>query len=399
MSRKFFNRLILAALLATLLSSCDQVNLEKESWVESRLISEEDTPEIDSKTVGIEWTKNAKDTNINQAFAGNENGTRIDDPCVVKVGDVYHLWFTAVQNIFGNDYYTVRYARSTDGFTWSGNNSSNIAFAPTPTSSSDPLEVSDTRGVRVGSVIWDKEENEFKMWYLGRHTDNKWNVFYASSKKPDSGWIRYPNNQHKTGMMPTPILEPGLYYDREIEGVSVLKERYFDGISHYSFYKMWYSGLGDKDLSTLLTNCKFRINFASSNDGVKWTKNDVPVMEDYPGMFDSGGMIKPVVIKDLRDAIDTYKLWYIGMNKPKEPKELKLQPGLAYSPITGEQFGYYKIDIGVVTDVSDDKYAPLPKLAEIGVDSPSIIRDGNVYKMWYIRLKDGSSTLSYIESW
>lgn len=387
---------ILIWLLAVtlLLSSCNLINFDQERVVDSRLISTEDTPEINSPTVGIVWTKNTKDTNISEFYAGNENGSSIDDPCVVKVGDTYHLWFTGVQNIFGQVYYTIRYARSSDGINWSSNNDSNIALTPNTLPNPDD-HTSDSNGVRVGSVIWDKEEKEFKMWYLGRHTDNKWRVFYAASKSPDRGWLRYPNDQHQSGQLPKPVLTEGVKYDREIEGVSVIKERYFDGISHHSYYKMWYSGLGDVDLTKILTDCKYRINYAGSQDGVTWTKNKVPVLEDYAGKFDSNGMIQPVVIKDLMGSVDTYKLWYLG-GTPGNQASLK--PGLAYSAITGEQFGYYKVDLQVITDPNDDSYESLPEVPA-GLDSPVIIRDGYVYKMWYIRQDNNRSILSYVESW
>lgn len=59
--------------------------------------------------------------------------------------------------------------------------------------------------------------------------------------------------------------------------------------------KMWYSGKSDSHIF----NNNFSIGYAWSLDGINWTKyNDNPVMDGRPGMWDQVGLFHPIVIQD-----------------------------------------------------------------------------------------------------
>lgn len=69
-------------------------------------------------------------------------------------------------------------------------------------------------------------------------------------------------------------------------------------------YKMWYTGMDTADPP------RYRIGFATSSDGIEWTPyGPNPVIDlGPPGAFDDWHACFPVVIRDG----DTYKMWYTG---------------------------------------------------------------------------------------
>lgn len=379
--------LFLSIILAFSVFSCGVLMTDSEYINNSYDIPKGVMPEIDSDTVGVVWNQNAADTNIDLTFTGSQDGSQILDPCVVKKGDTYHMWFTGVQNLGSLGlYYKIRYVRSNDGINWSNPNPFNDILAPTISADA----TADTHGVRVGTVIYDAEEDEFKMWYRGRHsTENRWKYFYASSKYPDKGWLKYPNNQNETGLMPVAILDEGEKFDRRLGDLSVIKERYYDGLNYYSFYKMWYTGLGDKDLLALEDTWQYRINYATSSDGINWTKESKPVLSPIADRFDSGGKDMPAVIKDLKNNVYIYKLWYLGK---AANTDTEVFPGVAYS-ISGRKFTYHLSSYYDESNSDDHFLTESPEK----IQDPWVIRDGYVYKMWYV--DNSKKCISFIESW
>jgi len=105
-----------------------------------------------------------------------------------------------------------------------------------------------------------------------------------------SGWVRSGSN---------PVLRPGLPGAWDDEGVShpcVVKDR--------SIYKMWFAGYDGS---------VWRIGYATSNDGVLWTR-DVgnPVLAvGQSGSWDESDVGSPWVIKEGSG----YRMWYVGRNR------------------------------------------------------------------------------------
>jgi hypothetical protein len=135
--------------------------------------------------------------------------------------------------------------------------------------------------VYASSVLF--EDGIHKMWYSG-HDGSNWRIGYATS--PDGiVWTKYEGN---------PVLNlgaPGAWDDYDVYSPSVLYE---DGT-----YKMWYSGYdGDHN----------RIGYATSPDGIVWTKYEGnPVLDlGAPGTWDDRGVYHPSVL--FYDG--TYKMWY-----------------------------------------------------------------------------------------
>jgi len=172
-------------------------------------------------------------------------------------------------------------------------------------------------------------------------------------------WLKYSGN---------PILQAGehpSWEDEEIRCPIVIMDA--------GVYKMWYSGQTyvaglPEDLS--------RIGYATSTDGFNWTKFALnPVLDaGVPGTWEDGGVDDPTVIKD--DGI--YMLWYTGVSFPAP---LGTEEG-----VTG--IGYAFSDDGI----SWTKYSENPVLGPglLGcwddqyVDDATVIKDGDVLKMWYM---------------
>jgi predicted GH43/DUF377 family glycosyl hydrolase len=128
---------------------------------------------------GINWNVNASPVLI----AGEQNNwdsASIAEPSVVKVGSVYHLFYSALDQ-WTIENFQVGYAFSTDGITWTkspqnpvltiGNNNEWDRFwASHPT------------------VIYDSLTQQFNLWYTGRDTaeitgltGHYWDIGYAES--------------------------------------------------------------------------------------------------------------------------------------------------------------------------------------------------------------------------
>ncbi|MCL4363703.1 site-specific integrase [Patescibacteria group bacterium] len=166
----------------------------------------------------------------------------------------------------------------------------------------------DTVNIEKPSVI--KDGSTYKMWYSGPDGSN-WRIYYATSTDGVT-WTKYDNtkpaNSDTTGT--NGRIPLGATAGRgDVNGVhspAVIK----DG----STYKMWYSGM---DASSV-----WRVYYATSPDGLTWTKydNTIPANSDTTGTNgkiplgatagrgDVNNILYSSVIKDG----STYKMWYSG---------------------------------------------------------------------------------------
>ncbi len=203
-----------------------------------------------------------------------------------------------------------------------------------------------------GSLIWApcviKDGFTFKMWYAGNWPSR---IGYATS----SDGITW------TKLITNPVLTPGNPGDWDEEAVAqpcVLKS---DG-----GYQMWFVGA----MSGWTTR---RIGYATSSDGVTWTKYDGnPVLHlGAPGSWEEIEVAAPWVLYDN----GTYKMWYTGQ----------------------DSVGRYAIGYAISSDgINWTKYSGNPVVSgdvgtwdENGVFGSRVLFDGTVYRMWYIG-KDSS---------
>jgi parallel beta-helix repeat protein len=140
----------------------------------------------------------------------------------------------------------------------------------------------DGGGVRYPAVIQDG--GIYEMWYTGRDLEDVWRIGYATS--PDGlNWTKYAGN---------PVLDVGAEGEWDAWGIVspfVLKES-------PTSYKMWYSGADDSGI--------WRIGYATSSDGIQWTKHPGnPVLDLGDEPWNNVRVMTPSVVNEA----GLYKMW------------------------------------------------------------------------------------------
>lgn len=247
------------------------------------------------------------DGRLGLGTAGKGDDVYLHTGSVLLENGIYKMWYSGVDGTGSS--WRIYYATSTDGLRW-------VKYDNTIPSNSDttstngriPLGTSgkgDDAGVVVSMVI--NDGGTYKMWYSGTDGTN-WRIYFATS--PDGlAWTKYdntvPSNSDTTSTNGRiPLGTTGKGDDQHIISGSVIK----DG----STYKMWYSG---NDSSY------WRVYYATSTDGLTWTKydNTIAADSDYSSTngriplgsstrADSFSVIYPSVIIDG----GIYKMWYSG---------------------------------------------------------------------------------------
>ncbi|UCF07614.1 MAG: winged helix-turn-helix transcriptional regulator [Thermoplasmata archaeon] len=239
-------------------------------------------------------------------------------PSVLKENDLYRMWYAGANGLR----LSILYASSADGINWEKRDEP----LSSPGNPGDP----DFRGSTAPRVI--KDDGSYKMWYVGNDSVNEW-AMYATS--PDGiTWTKGVVVFEETGVRPNIVMKDGAIYkmwytylvdghwrvfyatspdgeswtkhglvldigapgeldDMHVGGVCILKGN--DGS-----YQMWYSG---HDETT-----GYRIFYATSPDGVEWTKQGM-IIDKSPGEQDQINAGYPCVLKD---DCGYYKMWYNG---------------------------------------------------------------------------------------
>jgi len=251
------------------------------------------------------------------------------------------------------------------------NNQIPSASDTTSTDGRIPLGTSgrgDDAEVGASSVLYDN--GTYKMWYLGKNINNG-RIFYATS--PDGyNWTKYDNTISGAVIQLSANI-PGNGDSKTLEKASVIK----DG----STYKMWYSGYGYDD--------KWRIYYATSPDGITWTKydNTIPPNSNttstngriptgtVSGNGDGDGATNPYVIKDG----STYKMWYQGYGSGTRIYMATSPDGLTWTKVNNAS-------PATSDTTSTEGRIPMGSSGKgdvSGAHDPMVIKEGNIYKMWY----------------
>ena len=188
-----------------------------------------------------------------------------------------------------------------------------------------------------------QDDTHYKLYISGFDGEHH-SIGLVTSTDLESGWTFQANNPLLT------VGDPGSWDDDQVFGAMVLK----DG----DIYKMWYSGEGSG-----MTDGAVGIGYATSPDGIEWTKDTDhnPVLEPGPDTWDGMEVYSPYVIKEVDG---TYKMWYSGCDGSVE------QIGYATSP----------------DGINWTKYAHNPVLdtgPESAVLVPTVLMRGGDYGMWY----------------
>ena len=225
---------------------------------------------VESKD-GIEWSKPVIVLGPNDKTDWEED---INRPVVIKVGDVYRMWYTGQAR--GKSW--IGFATSNNGKTWKRE-------------CDKPVLVADKRweklAVMCPHVLFDEEAKLYRMWYSGGEQYEPDAIGHATS---DDGlnWVKHGND---------PVFKPDPSLPWEKDRVTACQV-----IRQGDFYVMFYIGFRDKDHA--------QIGLARSKDGITdWRRHPAnPIIRPSEGKWDQDAVYKPYAIFDGR----VWLLWYNG---------------------------------------------------------------------------------------
>jgi beta-1,2-mannobiose phosphorylase / 1,2-beta-oligomannan phosphorylase len=318
------------------------------------------------------WQKSAANPVLRHdlALSANYDHFTISDPCVLQDEGLYKMWYTAggYTPPDPENHCSIAYATSTDGIHWGKSNLS-------PVLNNDQSSW-DAYAVETVSVLADSEADaaeRYKMWYAGRTKP-----YEDGGPAYDIGYAVSPDGIRWNKVGGAPVLSRGGSNEWDnsfLEGPTVIK----DG----SVYKMWYAGF-DAVADGQSTDGKVSIGYATSVDGIVWTKYERnPVLSVGPrSAWDGKTVQDPCVIK----TEGVYRMWYGGASYDFQK--------------FGQQTGYAESSDGISWIKSGDN--PVLKRGNPGswdantASFPSVLIEGELIKMWYTgRDKDDPRSAPY----
>jgi predicted GH43/DUF377 family glycosyl hydrolase len=215
----------------------------------------------------------------------------------------------------------------------------------------------DDVGVGAASVIYDTNDNLYKMWYTGYSDDDILKIGYAYSSDGKTNWVKADADGAPVG----PVLSPsGADEAAGVGSPCVLK---IGG----TFY-MWYTGY--KDVSG---NKVPQIFLAESSDGTTWNRQNggAAVLPQESGIaWENKGVHSASVIYDT--SAPHFKMWYTGRS--------------GTTLIGDSSIGYATSDNGVAWT----KYVSNPVLSpggstfyQQGVAVAQVLKSATGYNMWF----------------
>ncbi|RKY70739.1 MAG: hypothetical protein DRQ14_08500, partial [Candidatus Latescibacterota bacterium] len=245
---------------------------------------------------------------------------------VMFSGGRYHMWYTRDTGS------GICYARSTDGVVWED-------YPDNPVLRVGTGEAWDCAVVSRPSVLYDGKR--YHMWYAGYDGEHL-RIGYATSLDGIS-WTKEAG----------PVLDVGAEGSWDGEGVSSPSVLY-DG----KRYRMWYAGYDGEH---------FQIGYATSEDGVNWTKYaGNPVLEvGVEGSWDGEGVSSPNVLYEG----GRYHMWYAGYDGVhKQIGHATSVDGVDWEKDSGNPV------LGVGVEGSWDDTA---------VSNPVVLYDGAIFRLFY----------------
>lgn len=197
-------------------------------------------------------------------------------------------------------------------------------------------------------------------------------ILFSTVTMAQTNWIKDPNN---------PVLKRDTLFANLPNDYIAISDCWV--IKEGTTYKMWYTCGGlNYPTDTLLRS---RLCYAESADGIVWDKYaGNPILDvSYTGNWDSLGVETATVIIDSAAPVnERYKMWYAGQTF----NEYRYEIGYAFSP---DGLNWTKHPNPVLAVGSSSEW-------DNGfLEGPSVIKDGNTYKMWYCGydvVVDGSGT-------
>lgn len=223
---------------------------------------------------GIIWSKHPGNPVLDNGPVNSWDSESVAGHSVYYDGVSYQMWYTGYGGSPFED--RIGHATSLDGISWTKN-------PVNPVLEGGP-DSYDLHGVGAPTVIYDGLT--YHMWYCGQY--DKQQICYATSPNGIT-WTKYPGN---------PVLnvgDPGLWDDESIIGATVLQSG--------ATYQAWYTAYSDSG------SYNYRIGYATSPDGIVWTKHPDPVLDwGAPGSWEDYSVGAPSILYDGT----TYSMWYVG---------------------------------------------------------------------------------------
>lgn len=241
---------------------------------------------------GIHWSEPQIELQPNPESGWEDN---INRPSVVKRLDGYHMWYTGqVQGQDRSGKSWIGYATSLDGHIWMRAHEQPVMSPETPW---------EKVAVMCPHVLWDEDEQVFKMWYSGGEQYEPNAIGYATSTDGLT-WHKHPSN---------PIFVPDTDLNWEKHKVTACQV-----VRHNRWYFMFYIGFRDEDHA--------QIGIARSRNGIDgWERHHAnPVIApSETGEWDAEATYKPFAIYDS----GSWLLWYNGRNGTFEQIGLAIHKG------------------------------------------------------------------------
>lgn len=197
-----------------------------------------------------------------------------------------------------------------------------------------------------------KDSNLYKMWYtlIGHNYlsgSDRFRIGYAFSDNA--------NNLNKQAFV---LKGTAGSWDSggPARGSSVIHDQ--------SEYKMWYAAVNDGQMGT--TNEKWQIGYATSPDGISWSKYPDPVISPTE-IWELNSVSYPNVIYDE----GKYKMWYAATS-------INLPTQIVYAESNDGIFWEKPANRNPVLTTGNP-----PSFDSTYISSPFVLKEDGVYKMWY----------------
>ena len=220
----------------------------------------------------------------------------VNRPVVVKKDGVYHMWYTGqIGAGISEGQSWIGYVTSKDGKLWVRNSDKPVLSPEFPW---------EKVALMSPHVIWDQEEQIFKMWYCGGEQIEPNAIGYATSKDGVK-WQKYKNNPIFKGN------KQNEWENNRVGGCMVIK-RENDYLMFYIGYKdMYYAQIG----------------MARSKDGItNWERyKGNPII--FPGEgWDMHSTYKPYPVPDPEN--NRWILYYNGRRYDQEQMGMAIHEGM-----------------------------------------------------------------------
>lgn len=297
------------------------------------------------------WTKSAS----NPVFTASPVPTDWDaggvgSASVVRVGATWVMYYTGRASNFGA--YAIGQATSSDGIAWTRTGAAPVLPAGN-VGSWDSVSVSDPHVVFDGA--------SYKMWYSG-DSGGASQIGYASSTDGLT-WMRSAS----------PVLAAGTAGSWDAFSVSEPGVLFEGGT-----YQMWYTGA-----DTTGNLAVSQVGYATSTDGITWSKYPAPVLPPSAGTFDAR-MTRDLMVLRVGGTLNA---WYSGGSG--------VGGGLTFRILhatSTDGINWTKQPSGSPQPVLS--VGPAGSWDERDVLAPFVAVDGAMLRMWYTGNNSASATTS-----